>query len=203
MNFKTLPIDAESGPFVHYSEELRFLPFSPVSLLIKKKKKTQIDFFSTPERLPAAQLLSVLSSTENQFAPFKINCVQFPRMCLFHSLQMRLWTNRVTLKISIANPFLDAWQSLCTAHKVEHEKPSIYCISLWAEFNENVLKITGSAFCQAMNTRPCLMMFLLLSFRCFFIRLAEDDVTARSLRSICLYLISIPCWNPIESTLFV
>lgn len=96
-----------------------FLQFLTVRCPIKKKTE-QIELFIT-ECLHAALLLSILSSSENQFAPFRISCVQFPRICLFHSLQMRLWTNTVTLQISIPNPFLDAWHSECISHEVERE----------------------------------------------------------------------------------
>lgn len=127
----------------------------------RKKKKTQIELFIT-ECLHAALLLSIPSSTQNQFAPFRINCVQFPRICLFHSLQMRLWTNRVTLKISIANPFLDAWQSLCIAHKVEHKSHlcTVWPLTVWEIQWEPMWIFWKLQFvfllCQVMNIIPYL-----------------------------------------------
>lgn len=93
----------------------------------------------------------MLSATENQFAPFRINCVQFPRICLFHSLQMRLWTNNVTLKISLVNPFLDAWQSLCFAHKVENKSCLYSTLYFSVLVNENVFLRQKVQHCQVMN----------------------------------------------------
>lgn len=109
--------------FIHDCQGLRFLQFSTVRCLIKKKN--------------AALLLSILRkySSENQFAPFRISCVQFPRICLFHSLQMRLWTNRVTLQISIPNPFLDARLSRRISPEVEREShprtSSLWTVKEW------------------------------------------------------------------------
>lgn len=173
----------------------------------EEKKNPQIELFIT-ECLHAALLLSIPSSTQNQFAPFRINCVQFPRICLFHSLQMRLWTNRVTLKISIANPFLDAWQSLCIAHKVGHKS---HLCTVWGIQWEPMwifwkLQLLFFLLCQVMNIIPYLHD--VSCFRCccgFFFHLAgmgwgHSLVAAFNTVQPSLYLISIPYWSPIEWT---
>lgn len=197
-------------------ENCSFIAFKQ---LIKKKKKRPRHRFSSLECLHAAQLLSVLCSTENQFAPFRINRVQFPRICLFHSFQMRLWTNRVTLKISIANPFPAAWQSLCTARKVEHRRfvcTVFHRVRHSLNIKQNGFKITGSILCQVLNTcnHPFITSFSFVFSLLVFFSSSQFPSSKASWESVSLVavfctcpqslsLISIPYWNPIQSTLFV
>lgn len=51
----------------------------------------------------------------------------------------------MTLKISLVNPFLDAWQSLCFAHKVENKSCLYSTLYFSVLVNENVFfKAAGS-----------------------------------------------------------
>lgn len=101
---------------------------------------------------------------KNQFAPFRINCVQFLRICLFHSFQMRLWTSRVTLKISVANPFLDAWQRVYCSYGGEIEVVSALFFTLWVslKMTEDTLKITCSEMKKKKTQLSCFLFLLIM-----------------------------------------